>query len=388
MDKTTLRWCLLIGTGFLVGSIAWSGYLPAIPFSLLVFLLLGRLGTRQRVLGLMVAYYAGATWQVVPGGGAFFGHHANLLHVFLLWMGISIVLGLAWIPLTLLNRTTRLYTVPLTILLLAVPPLGLIGIASPLTAAGILFPGTAWLGLLLTLLICGLLASYPIYGFAVAILFSLRAQLVYREPQAPSDWQAVSTHFGGVGLDTPSPLAEYEAAQSIQEMALSSSARVIVFPETVVSDWNDATDAYWARTIERLTNEGKTILVGANISDTETQHYFNAVVIRGVNKQEDFLQRIPIPFAMWTPGSDRGVPLRLAARGTLQIAGRRAAVLICYEHLLIWPIMTSFKDHPSLLVGVANAYWARSTTVPDIQRACLNSWARLFDIPMLWAENT
>ena len=377
-----------MGSGFAVGALAWSGYLATIPISLLILLLLGRLETRKQALALMVNYYAGPTWQVVPGAGTFFGHHANLLHVFLLWMGASIVLGLAWIPLTLLNRTTRLYTVPLTILLLAVPPLGLIGIASPLTAAGILFPGTAWLGFLLTLLICGLLASYPTYGFAVAILFSLPAQLVYRKPQIPPDWQAISTHFGGVGLDTPSPLAEYEAAQSIQEMALSSSARVIVFPETVVSDWNDATDAYWARTIERLTNEGKTILVGANISDTETHHYFNAVVIRGVNKQQDFLQRIPIPFAMWMPGSDRGVPLRLAGRGTLQIAGRRAAVLICYEHLLIWPIMTSFKDHPSLLVGVANAYWARSTTVPDIQRACLNSWARLFDIPMLWAENT
>jgi hypothetical protein len=386
--KTTLHWSLLIGAGFLVGCVAWSGYLPTIPLSLLVFLLLGRLGTRQRVIGLMVGYYAGATWQIIPGAGTFFGHHATLVHVLLLWMGTSIVLGLAWIPLALRNRRTRLYTVPLTILLLAVPPLGLIGVASPLTTAGILFPGTAWLGFLLTLLICGLLASYPMYGFAMAIVFSVPAQLLYHAPQAPSDWQAVSTHFGGVGLETPNPLAEYEAAQSIQETALSSPAHVIVFPETIVSNWNEATDAFWARTLELLNREGKTILVGANVSDTVTRHYFNAVVIRGANKQQDFLQRIPIPFAMWTPGSDRGVPLRLAGPATVQIAGRQTAVLICYEHLLIWPIITSFSDRPSLLVGIANAYWARSTTVPDIQRACLNSWARLFDVPMLWAENT
>src|SRR5437667_4385990 len=130
--NTTLRWCLLIGMGVLIGSIAWSGYLPTIPLSLLVFLLLGRLGTRQRVLGLMVGYYAGATWQIIPGAGTFFGHHATLVHVLLLWMGTSIVLGLAWAPLALRNRRTRLYTVPLTILLLAVSPLGLIGVASPL----------------------------------------------------------------------------------------------------------------------------------------------------------------------------------------------------------------------------------------------------------------
>ncbi len=244
----------------------------------------------------MVGYYAGATWQIIPGAGTFFGHHATLVHVLLLWMGTSSVLGLAWIPLALRNRRTRLYTVPLTILLLAVPPFGLIGVASPLTTAGILFPGTAWLGFFLTLLICGLLASYPIYGFAMAIVFSVPAQLLYHAPQAPSDWQAVSTHFGGVGLETPNPLAEYEAAQSIQETALSSPAHVIVFPETVVSNWNEATDAFWAGTLELLNREGKTILVAANVSDTVTRHYFNAVVIRGANKQQDFLQRIPIPF--------------------------------------------------------------------------------------------
>jgi hypothetical protein len=355
---------------------------------LLILLLLGLVETRKRALGLMVSYYAGSTWQIIPGAGTFFGHRATLARVLLLWIGTSIVLGLAWIPLALRNRRTRLYTVPLTILLLAVPPIGLIGVASPLTTAGILFPGTAWLGFLLTLLICGLLASYPMYGFAVAIVFSVPAQLLYHAPQAPSDWQAVSTHFGGLGLETPNPLAEYAAAQSIQETALSSPAHVIVFPETVVSNWNEATDAFWAGTLELLNREGKTILVGANISDTETRHYFNAVVIRGVNKQQDFLQRIPIPFAMWTPGSERGVPLRLAGPATLQIAGRQIVMLICYEDLLIWPIITSFSYHPSLLVGIANAYWARSTTVPDIQRACLNSWARLFGVPMLWAENT
>ncbi len=336
----------------------------------------------------MVSYYAGATWQVIPGAATFFGHHASPVQVLLLWLGTSLLLALPWVVLWSRNRWRRLYTVPIAICLLAIPPLGLIGVASPLTAAGLLLPGTAWLGLFVTLLICGLLASYPVYGVAVAIVFSLPAHLLYHAPQAPSDWQAVSTHFGGVGLDTPNPLAEYAAAQSIQETAVSSPARVIVFPETVVPNWNEATDAFWSRTIGLLQRDGKTILVGANVSDTRSPHYFNSIVIRGAGSQRDFLQRIPIPIAMWTPGSDRGVPLRLNREGTLQIAGHKVAVLICYEQLLIWPVITSFKEHPTLLVGITNDYWARSTTVPEIQRACLSSWARLFNVPMLWAENT
>ena len=242
--------------------------LAAIPLSLLIFLLLGFQQTRTRALGLMVSYYAGATWQLIPGAATFFGDHANPVHAVLLWVGASLLLGLAWLPLWSQKRGTRLYTIPMTICLVAVPPLGLIGVASPLTAAGILLPGTAWFGLLLTLLICGLLASYPIAGIALTIICSVPAQLVYHEPQAPSDWQAVTTHFGGVGLDTRSPLAEYTAAQSIQQTALRSPAHVIVFPESVVSNWNEATDTFWASTFELLKREGKTILVGANISDT------------------------------------------------------------------------------------------------------------------------
>jgi hypothetical protein len=61
---------------------------------------------------------------------------------------------------------------------------------------------------------------------------------------------------------------------------------------------------------------------------------------------------------------------------------------MCYEQLLIWPALTSFKERPTILIGIANNYWAQSTTVSEIQRACLTNWARLFTVPMLWAENT
>src|SRR5262249_62229066 len=41
----------------------------------------------------------------------------------------------------------HLWRAPLAMSATTLPPLGIIGLASPLTAAGYLFPGTAWIGL-------------------------------------------------------------------------------------------------------------------------------------------------------------------------------------------------------------------------------------------------
>jgi len=371
-----------------VSLVAWSGRLLTIPLALLLLNLLSGAMTRRVAVLTSVAYYAGATWQILPGAATFFGHHANPVQVLSLWAGASLLLATPWTILWSPRRASRLWRMPLALVLLAVPPLGVIGCASPLVAAGLLFPGTAWFGLAVTALVCGLLSSYPALGLALALVFAAPAHLFYRSQAVPPDWRAESTHFGGVGLDTPTPLADYHAAQSIQQMALRSDARVILFPETVVTNWNPGTDLFWKPTIDTLREQGKTMLVGANVFDSTSRHYFNSVVIRGAEQRPDYVQRVPIPVAMWIPLSKIGVPLQLGKPGTVIIAGQKAAILICYEQLLVWPVATSFMQHPTLLLGTANDYWAKNTTVPEIQKACLESWARLFRVPLLWAQNT
>ena len=58
-------------------------------------------------------------------------------------------------------RSSRhyLWRAPLALLATIVPPLGIIGLASPLTAAGYLFPGTAWVGLAAVALLPGIVLS-------------------------------------------------------------------------------------------------------------------------------------------------------------------------------------------------------------------------------------
>jgi len=91
---------------------------------------------------------------------------------------------------------------------------------------------------------------------------------------------------------------------------------------------------------------------------------------------------------MWKPFSPaEGVPLNLAGPGTLQLGPHRLAVLICYEQLLVWPILHSAFERPTLIVGVSNAAWTSHTNIPAAQEACLRAWSRLFGIPFVSAVN-
>lgn len=386
--KTCGAGFLLAGCGCILGAVGWSGSLLAIPASLVPVFLFGCVNHRTHSLELMISYYAGATWQMVPGAEIFFGRHVTPIEILVLWLGFAGFLGVPWALFWSRNPKIRIWTVPFVILLLAVPPLGVIGCASPLTVAGIAFPGFGWLGLALTLLICGLLASRPVLGMIVALICALPANLSWTPPKAPMDWTTVSTQFGGVGLDATDPVREFVIAKRIQQTALSSPTGVIVFPEAVVPNWNAATEAFWQKTIQALQHNGKTIVVGATVPFANGRQHFNSVIIRGAGAPADFHQRIPIPIAMWIPFTDRGFPLRLDGPGIADVAGRKTAILICYEQILIWPVLTSFTDRPVLLLAIANEYWARGTSIPKIQRACATSWSRLFHVPFVWAENT
>ena len=100
-----------------------------------------------------------------------------------------------------------------------------------------------------------------------------------------------------------------------------------------------------------------------------------------------YQERIPIPIAMWKPFGEDGVPLNFFAPGTIRVHDQTAAVLICYEQILVWPFLSSALDHPTILLTTSNDYWAKNTRIPAIQQSSASSWARLFYIPLLSARN-
>lgn len=100
-----------------------------------------------------------------------------------------------------------------------------------------------------------------------------------------------------------------------------------------------------------------------------------------------FVNRIPIPIGMWNPFQKESAIPAWLENGIQKINNQKIAALICYEQLLIWPVLLSVSKHPHLLIGASNHWWANNTSIPRIQRQVLSAWGRLFNIGTVYAEN-
>jgi apolipoprotein N-acyltransferase len=384
---------LLPAVAATTSAIAWSGHLVTIPFALLVPLLLYHAQSRAHSYATLLSYYVGASWPLIPGASAFFGARGTTIEGIFICFGASILLGIPGALLFTRDRALRPFAIAGMFLLTALPPLGIIGWASPFLAAGVLFPGTTWFGLLGTLTLVLLFGRFPLRTTALAAILALLANSFYKPPSLPDGWQGINTQLGGAGQADPDFLAEFEAHEQMQETISQSNARLLLFPEHVVTQWTEATDAFWHKSLHTLAERHATLLIGVGLprlrgpNFADSSRYYNVLLAKNQDTQAVYYQRIPVPLAMWNPLTGDGVPLNLFGPGTMLVQNQRAAVLICYEQLLVWPFLSSAFERPTILITAANDYWAKRTPIPKIQGASAASWARLFGLPMLSAVN-
>jgi apolipoprotein N-acyltransferase len=378
----------------MTGALAWNGHIAAIPLSLVAPLLVYHAKSRTHAYASMFSYYAAASWPLIPGAHAFFGVLGTPVIGLFLCLTAAGLLALPWGLLFTLGRGRPAFCVPLCILLTATPPLGIIGWASPLLSAGVLFPGSKWFGLAFIIVFLSVFRFKPAPSLLSLTLCALIFHFQYTEPRLPPEWEAVNTNYGGVGQGDPNFATEYTAHQSMQATILESHAAVLLFPEHLVTHWNESTEAFWGETLTAVAAQHRTVLIGAGINQPATprnpfaqNRYLNVLLARGEESTALYQERIPIPIAMWKPLGDGGVPLTPFARGTIRIHNQNAAVLICYEQILVWPFLSSALEHPTVLLTTSNDYWAKNTRIPAIQQSSAESWARLFDLPILSATN-
>jgi hypothetical protein len=375
-------------TGAAVSWLAWQFSTALLPLSVVFPPLAMTQPHRTGAAAVALVYYGVASFPVIQISSDYLGRGDARVGM-LLWASGSAILAMPWIAFWHRDRDQIAWRLPTALLVGTVPPIGIIGWASPLISAGFLFPGCGWFGVLMLVLTCVAIALRAWNVVVTVAAASLIANLSYEGPHPPrSVWVGVNTEFGSIHT-SDDPITEFAVAEQIQRMALDIHGRVIVFPELVVRLWSDATEIFWRSSLDKLRTRGSTLLIGARSpSAASADEYRNAVIIRGADDSPQFDERIPVPVAMWKPwgGKDR-VPLNLFGAPTVELAYERAAILICYEQLLPWSYMSAFWHRPTLVVGLSNATWTKATVVPRNQGAALQAWSRLFGVSVVSATN-
>jgi len=279
----------------------------------------------------------------------------------------------------------------LAMALTGLPPFGIAGWAHPLTAAGVLFPGLGWSGLGAAAILLVLMTGRR-WRIAVAVLGGLYVWSAtnWTPPKLTAGWIAVDLKQRKfLGRDSSLQYHSDLIATVRRSIAERPDARVVVLPESTLGLWTPTVERLWR---DGLRGSGLTVITGAAV--VEPRGYDNVLMVISADAADIlYRERMPVPGSMWQPwlrwtGQGGGARADFFGNPVVEIDGIRIAPLICYEQLILWPVLQSMLHAPQVIVAVGNGWWTENTTIVAIQKASVLAWARLFGLPVVMAFNT
>lgn len=384
-----IRWAwaaVVVGLAIWVGYQALNttpmavGLLAALP--LLWAVAPGRWSAGLAAGGFVMA----ANWSVAPGAAHYFDG-VSLVVGFAALAAVGSVHALVWTA-AWTRGVGRPFTALIAILLLAISPLMWVGWSSPLNAAGVFLPGLGWTGLGVFLaIVMALVLSRWIAAAALAVLIIGVAMLGPGMPgpatatPSATAWAGVDTALGG--LETTRSSAVVQRQRDLQRAIASRSgeAEYLVLPEMIAGVWGFA-EPMWSR----FDADGSVVFLGVQI-EAEGPGYYNSLMTLGSGTPLRYDQRVPIPWANWNPWDPESARANPMGPAALEHEGQTIGVLICYEQLVVFPILTTLLEQPDVILAPANAWWVTTPAIPAMQENIMESWSRLFGIPIVTAIN-
>ncbi|PDS33787.1 conjugal transfer protein TraB [Rhizobium anhuiense] len=388
MCRDYLRPALLIFVSIAIGVVGWSGHVLLLPVAL-GFPVLWSIARTRSVAALVSAGYFLAASRGLPQGVAAF-YSSDIWPGLLLWLCASLSFVTVHTALWATSAALRPFRYFLAAVVMAIPPFGITGWAHPVTAAGVLFPGWGWWGLgFMTAGLAGLVTRiWP----AVAITFAglwLWSAASWTEPGLPNGWRGVDLELGA-SLGRDAGLHRQRDLIATVRNAASDGARFAVLPETALGFWTPTVARLW---MSASGDTDATVIAGATMLDAAGYDNVLVAIDRKGESSILYRERMPVPGSMWQPwrswfGESGGARADFFANPVVSVGANRAAPLICYEQLIVWPILQSMLHDPDLVVAVGNGWWTEGTSIVAIQRAAATAWAKLFAKPLVIAFNT
>lgn len=390
MRRELFRSGILVALSTSAGWIGWSGDVALLPLAATFPMLWSLARTRLQATAISAAYFLAASRGLPQGVANFYGQ--DIWPGLLLWL----VASSAFVAVhAVLWSDSKGWQKPLRYLAacvaMAIPPFGILGWAHPITAAGVLFPGWGWWGLAVMAAGLGVMTTRyrPAAAMAVTGLW-LWSAAEWTTPTLPASWIGVDLEMGSslgrdAGLHRQHNLIDVARAQP--------SGKNVLLPESTLGFWTPTIARFWQK---GLAGADITVIAGAALIDG--RGYDNVLVTISAEKTEIlYRERMPVPGSMWQPwrswiddsrGDEAGARAHFFVNPVVEVGNAKVAPLICYEQLLVWPVLQSAFHRPEAIVAVGNGWWTAGTSIIDIQRASSEAWARLFDLPLVISFNT
>jgi len=384
--KTLISLLIWLSAGALTAYTAWNFSTPLVIFSSLLFFIYLLAPERQTVAYYVIGFYM-MTLRGLPSSVAYY-YHSDLQAVLMWTLSISVILS-PYILIWSQSFKKRVLLFPLMVLVLTLPPIGIVAGANPLASAGIVFPGSGLFGIILYLgsvLILAIMLHTFVYEklrwpVLIVIFFTL-ASLWQPLADPAKKFKTTVSHF----LYTPAPMKAKEKraiAEDLFRRSMSSEKDKILFFENALGDFTLEDRTLWHRL-----DDDKRVYAGAYMYDENKNKYDNTLLkITRNGFIVLYRQRIPFPVSMWVPLSDKGAKLHLFENPMVIDEGERVGVFICYEQILAFPFLHTMLHKPTVLLGVSNLWWGRDDTFRDAQKINLEAWASLMGVPIYYSYN-
>jgi hypothetical protein len=380
----------LIGYAGLSFSPAFSPLILAVP------LLWTLASSRYTAFAVMFAYNIAVSRGLFRGAAVFLSDTHTPGAAACLWLlmplGVSLPFGVFWSA----KKSRKAIGIVFAFLTAYVlPPVSLIGIANPLMAAGTVFRGWGFAGMIIMLAVysmCAVSRRTACVSLCVITAFAFLPSAEWHMSPAPGII-AVDTSFGRLGSGSFNFERDYERANMVfgdlkKRDIGKSEAGVIVLPETIAGRLNRTGLELWKGEIQKLFPD-KAVIFGAELPTGDGMKYDNAILMLHAGEITMIRQRIPVPNSMYRgPFAETGANLHLFDNGILKLPdGRNAAVILCYEAFLTWPFLVSMIHKPDIIICAANLWWCRETSLPVSQERIVSLWSLLFGVPAVFAWN-
>jgi hypothetical protein len=357
-----------------------------------------------------MASYLGAAGWPVPQAVAVFNDWPLALTL-VLYGVYAALYGAFWGLLWRAKTIEQAVGLAIGFVALTLPPIGALYFASPLIAAGALFPGFG---------VWGMVAAW---GFLVCVMFTVRT---FAQAQEITPLTATSLGLAcvlanvAVLMNTPrsaqsthelpvraiqTRLPEYPAAVRDRyerqfelmglleaEMGMPGNSRLLLLPEGVAGLREPRVQWMWAEAAERARVVGLTIAVGNSVVletvDGTATKLVNQVDLMG-HTSGRLRALVDVPIGSWKPWAGSGhYPARwLDAPDQVLVDGQTVGAVMCWEELIAWPWLRHAGVGTFTILAASNT-WFDGGGIDHAQRR--SSWAlgRLVGASVVRAANT